>query len=416
MNYVIIGNGPSGVIAAETLRKADASSSIVLIGDEPEPPYSRMALPYMLVGNIQENGTYLRKEAGYFDKQCISLKIGRVTKVDSGAKRVTLENGEALAYDKLLIATGSYPVAPPIPGMDLPGIHPCWTLEDARNIAKLAKPGAKVLQMGAGFIGCIIMEAIRSRGVELTVVEMGNRMVPRMMTEVAGGMIKDWVQSKGVRVYTDTKVEAIEQAGNGKLRAKLGNGESLEVDLVISATGVHPNTAFLNGSGVHTDMGVLVNDQMQSNIPEIYAAGDVAQARDFSTGKMVVNAIQPNAADQARVAALNMAGKLVNSPGSMAINVLDTLGLIAASFGQWWGEQGGEHAEQVDRENFRYMRLEFKGDVLIGATSLGLTQHVGVLRGLIQTRTPLGEWKDKLLKDPTRVMDAYLAKAQAATM
>jgi len=161
---------------------------------------------------------------------------------------------------------------------------------------------------------------------------------------------------------------------------------------------------------------VLVNDQMQSNIPEIYAAGDVAQARDFSTGKMVVNASQPNAADQARVAALNMAGKPVSSPGSMAINVLDTLGLIAASFGQWWGEEGGEHAEQVDRENFRYMRLEFKGDVLIGATSLGLTQHVGVLRVLIQTRTPLGEWKDKLLKDPTRVMDAYLAKAQAATM
>lgn len=416
MNYVIIGNGPSGVIAAETIRKADASGNIVMIGDEPEPPYSRMALPYMLVGNIQENGTYLRKEAGYFDKQRIGLKNGRVTKVDSGAKRVTLDNGETLAYDRLLIATGSYPVAPPIPGMDLPGIHPCWTLEDARNIAKLAKPGAKVLQMGAGFIGCIIMEAIRSRGVELTVVEMGNRMVPRMMTEVAGGMIKDWVQSKGVRVYTDTKVEAIEPSGNGKLRAKLGNGESLEVDLVISATGVHPNTAFLNGSGVHTDMGVLVNDQMQSNIPEIYAAGDVAQARDFSTGKMVVNAIQPNAADQARVAALNMAGKSVSSPGSMAINVLDTLGLIAASFGQWWGEEGGEHAEQVDRENFRYMRLEFKGDVLIGATSLGLTQHVGVLRGLIQTRTPLGEWKDKLLNDPTRVMDAYLAKAQAATM
>ncbi|MFM9912409.1 MAG: NAD(P)/FAD-dependent oxidoreductase [Methylophilaceae bacterium] len=416
MNYVIIGNGPSGVIAAETIRKADPTGSIVMIGDEPEPPYSRMALPYMLVGNIQENGTYLRKEAGYFDQQRITLKTGRATKVDSTAKRVTLENGEMLAYDRLLIATGSHPVAPPIPGMDLPGIHPCWTLEDARNIAKLAKPGAKVLQMGAGFIGCIIMEAIRSRGVELTVVEMGNRMVPRMMTEVAGGMIKDWVQSKGVRVYTDTKVTAIAQGANGKLLAKLGNGETLEVDLVISATGVRSNTAFLKDSGVQTDAGVLVNDQMQSNIPEIYAAGDVAQARDFSTGKMVVNAIQPNAADQARVAALNMAGKTVNSPGSLAMNVLDTLGLIAASFGQWWGEEGGEHAEQVDHKNFRYMRLEFKGDVLIGATSLGLTQHVGVLRGLIQTRTPLGEWKDKLIQDPTRIMDAYLAKAQAATI
>lgn len=415
MNYVIIGNGPTGVVAAENLRKSDPAGNIMLIGDEPEPPYSRMALPYLLVGNIQESGTYLRKEAGYFEKLRIQLKNARVTQVNTTIKQLVLSDGQTLSYDKLLIATGSKPVAPPIPGMDLPGIHPCWTLEDARHIQKLAKPGSRVLQMGAGFIGCIIMEAIRSRGVELTVVEMGNRMVPRMMTEGAGNMIKRWVEQKGIRVYTSTKVEAIEQ-GNGGLRARLGNGETLEVDLVISATGVRSNIAFLKESGIAMDAGVLVNDHMQTNIPDVYAAGDVAQARDFCTGKMAVNAIQPNAADQARIAALNMAGKTAASPGSLAMNVLDTLGLIAASFGQWWGAEDGDHVELVDEKNFRYMRLEFKDDVLIGATSLGLTQHVGVLRGLIQTRTPLGEWKGHLKKDPTRIMDAYLARAQAATL
>jgi len=417
MNYVIIGNGPAGVIAAETLRKTDPSGNIVLIGDEPEPPYSRMAIPYLLVGDIQEQGTYLRKDKNHFEALGVEMIVARATRVDSANRQVTLDNGRQLAYDRLLVASGAYPVAPPIPGMDLPGVYPCWTMENARAIAKLAKPGARVLQMGAGFIGCIIMEALANSGVKLTVVEMGNRMVPRMMTEGAGGLIKKWVQSKGIQVFTSTRVEAIEKGAGEALRVKLSNGEVMEYDLVISATGVRSNVSFLEGSGVKTDEGVLVDDQMCSNVPEIFAAGDVAQACDFSTGKMMVNAIQPNAADQARLAALNMAGKVTRSQGSLAMNVLNTVGLIASSFGQWWGaEEGGEHAELMDDVNFRYLRLEFKDDVLIGATSLGLTQHVGVLRGLIQTRVHLGEWKDKLLHDPTRIMEAYLAQAQAATI
>jgi NAD(P)H-nitrite reductase large subunit len=416
MNYVIIGNGPAGVIAAETLRKNDAQGNIVLIGDEPEPPYSRMAIPYLLIGDIQEAGTYLRKDANHFRNMKVELVVARADKVDTAAKKVHLNKDKSVSYDKLLIASGSRPVAPPIRGIDLPGIHPCWTLEDARHIAKLAKKGARVLQMGAGFIGCIILEALASRGVELSVVEMGNRMVPRMMTEGAGGLIKRWCEKKGVKVFTSTKVEAIEKSGNSTnpLKVKLSNGESLTVGLVISATGVRPNIEFLKGSGIVTDAGIKVDETMQTNVPGVYAAGDVAQATEFYTGAQLVNAIQPNAADQARIAALNMAGKATRSQGTMAINVLNTLGLISSSFGQWMGVKGGEHTELVDEESFRYMHLEFKDDILVGATSLGLTQHVGVIRGLIQGKIRLAEWKDRLLKDPTRIMEAYLARTQGS--
>lgn len=416
MNYVIIGNGPAGVIAAETLRKTDLLGSIILIGDEPEPPYSRMAIPYLLMGDIQEPGTYLRKDANHFRNLNIELLVARADKVDTSNKKVFLNNGKTVNYDKLLIASGSRPVAPPITGMNLPGIYPCWTMEDSRHIMKLAKKGVRVLQMGAGFIGCIILEALASRGVELIVVEMGNRMVPRMMTEGAGGLIKKWCEKKGVKVFTSTKVEAIEKSGNSAnpLKVKLSNGESLTVGLVISATGVRPNTEFLKGSGIVTDAGIKVDETMQTNVPGVYAAGDVAQAQEFYTGAQLVNAIQPNAADQARIAALNMAGKSTRSQGTMAINVLNTLGLISSSFGQWMGVAGGEHTELVDEENFRYMHLEFKDDILVGATSLGLTQHVGVIRGLIQGKIRLGEWKDLLLKDPTRIMEAYLARTQGS--
>ena len=416
MNYVIIGNGPAGVIAAETLRKSDAQGNIVLIGDEPEPPYSRMAIPYLLMGDIQEAGTYLRKDANHFHNQKIELVAAKADKVDTSNKKVFLNNGKSVSYDRLLIASGSKPVAPPIPGMNLPGIHPCWTMEDSRHIMKLAKKGARVLQMGAGFIGCIILEALAARGVQLTVVEMGNRMVPRMMTEGAGSLIKKWCEKKGVKVFTSTKVEAIEKSGNSAnpLKVKLSNGESLMVGLVISATGVRPNIEFLKGSGIVCDAGIQVDDSMQTSVPGVYAAGDVAQATEFYTGAQLVNAIQPNAADQARIAALNMAGKSTRSQGTMAINVLNTLGLISSSFGQWMGVKGGEQTELVDEQNFRYMNLEFKDDILVGATSLGLTQHVGVIRGLIQGKIRLGEWKDRLLKDPTRIMEAYLARTQGS--
>ena len=173
--HVILGNGPAGVISAETIRKHAPRDEIILVGDEPEPPYSRMAIPYMLSGSIDEDGTYLRKGKDHFAAQSIALRTGRAKSVDINKHAVLLDDGTTLAFDRLLIATGSSPATPPIEGIDLPGVHPCWTMADARKIMALAKPGARVLQMGAGFIGCIIMEALVNCGVALSVVEMGDR-------------------------------------------------------------------------------------------------------------------------------------------------------------------------------------------------------------------------------------------------
>ena len=211
-HHVILGAGPAGIIAAETLRKQRPQDRITVVGDERETPYSRMAIPYLLIGKVGEQGTWLRKGSTHFADLRIDIVQARATQVDAKGKSVTLDKGQTLPFDNLLIATGSHPVRPPIPGLDLPGVHTCWTLEDARAIAARAKPGARVLQMGAGFIGCIIMEALKLRGVELSVVEMGDRMVPRMMGPMAGGMIRDWCEAKGVKVYTSAKVEAIENA------------------------------------------------------------------------------------------------------------------------------------------------------------------------------------------------------------
>ena len=181
----------------------------------------------------------------------------------------------------------------------------------------------------------------------------------------------------------------------------------------MSATGVKPNTDVVAGSGIECDQGILVDRTMRTNDPNVFAAGDVAQGIDFSTGDYSVQAIQPTAVDHGQLAARNMAGlKGAVHRGCVNMNVLDTMGLISSSFGLWMGADGGDSAELLNRERFRYLNLQFADDVLVGATSLGLTQHVGVLRGLIQTKTHLRAWKDKLLEDPTRIMEAYLASTQ----
>jgi NAD(P)H-nitrite reductase large subunit len=273
-----------------------------------------------------------------------------------------------------------------------------------------------------------------------------------MMDATAGGLIKSWCENKGVSVHTATRVERVEAAqaagatapapsnagssGGGlkklfgalmggkkdqspaatssqdsahRFKVTLSNGQVLDADVVISAAGVKPNTRLLDDSGVEIDNGILVNHFMQTNIPEIYAAGDVARGRDFSTGEFEVHAIQPTASEHGRTAAQNMAGIETHYEGSFNMNVLDTIGLISTSFGLWMGVENGDSAELVDTENFRYLNLQFQGDVLVGATSLGMTQHVGVLRGLIQGKVKLGDWKARLMNDPSRVMDAYLA-------
>ena len=408
--HIIIGAGPAGVVAAETIRKLDPKASITLIGDEPEAPYSRMAIPYLLEENIQESGTHLRKTDQHFENQGIHIIHGKVTHIDTQNQTLSLEDSPtSLSWDRLLIATGSTPVKPPILGLDNPKVSNCWTLADSRNIIDGVKPGSTVVQIGAGFIGCIILESLVKRGAQLTVVEMEDRMVPRMLDDQCGTLLQNWCESKGVHVLTNTQVTAIEDEAS-RLKVSISGGEPIIADYVISATGVVANIDFLEGSGIETDRGILVNHNLETNIPGIYAAGDVAQGLDFSTGEYTVQAIQPTAADHGVISAKNMVqGNLTAHKGSVLMNVLATLDLISVSYGLWEGIEGGEHSELVDMENYRYIRLQFDGDKLIGANTLGITQNIGSLRGLIQTDRPLGVWKQRLMENPLNFMDAYVS-------
>ncbi len=212
-------------------------------------------------------------------------------------------------------------------------------------------------------------------------------------------------------MHTSCTVEGIEKSGKG-VKVKLSDGSELTAALVITATGVKANADLVEGTDIKTDQGILVDRRMQTSNPDVYAAGDVAQGVDFSTGEYQVQAIQPTATDHGRIAALNMAGKGEEHHGTLNMNVLDTVGLISCSFGLWMGVDGGDSASLYNPDEFEYINLQFDGNKLVGASAVGKTQHVGILRGLIETEVDLGEWKERLMQNPTAVMEAYVACTQ----
>ncbi len=406
MKHVIIGAGPAGVIAAETLREQDSLASIALVSGERGEPYARMAIPYILSGRIGEAGARQRKSAGHFESLGIRYLNNKAMQVHAGADggSVDLDDGSRLDYDRLLVATGSSPTLPPVPGIDLDGVLTCWTLDDARAIASRLKPGLRVVMVGAGFVAGVCMKSLVERGAQLSVIAGRSGQILRsMMTPVGSRLLQRWLEDKGVRVIATGRIERIEAGPRLVMDTR-----TLDADLIILATGVHPNVSFLEGTGAEIDQGIVIDDRMRTTVPNIYAAGDVAQGRDFSTGHWVVHALQPTATEHGRAAALNMVGKDAPYRGSLGMNVLDTAGLISQTLGLWQGVEGGETTESLNEERFLYTRLCFDGDVLVGAISIGEGRNVGAIRGLIQTRRKLGAWKARLLKDPQLVTDAFV--------
>jgi len=412
MNHVIIGAGPAGATAAEEIRRQDPSADITLISHEPERPYSRMAIPYLIKKTIDESGTRIRLSDTHFEDQKITLLNATVDAIDTAAGQLRMSDGESMAYDKLLIASGGMPLTPPIDGIDLPGVYPCWTLDNARNIIRRAVPEAHIVLIGAGFISTTIVEALVECGGSLTIVEMEDRLIPRMMDLKGGDIIRKWCEARGVTIMTSARVDAITRAGD-RLRVAFAEQQAVEADLVISATGVAPNIQFLDGSNIETDAGILVDEFLASNIDGVYAAGDVAQAPDLLTDQKTVMAVQPVAAEHGRLAGINMVkGNTLAWRGSINMNVLDMLGLVSCSFGLWDGVEGGDNAELYKPEQNKYIKLQFDDDRLVGASSIGYTDHVGVFQGLIQGKVSLGIWKDKLKEDPERMMEAWIGSTQ----
>jgi NAD(P)H-nitrite reductase large subunit len=418
--HLIIGGGPAAINAIETIREFDGGNSqIMLVSDE--PAYSRMVLPYYLADKIPQRQVFTADDA-YYERLKVERRIGStVTKIDPKAKVATLQDGSNLPFDDLLIATGASATIPPIPGANLPGVHPLWTLAHTESVLlaakKLARP--EVVFVGAGFIGFIVLNAMYKRGWKLHVVEMADHVLPRMLNADSAVLVEKWLQAKGVSLHLGTTAKEIKEA-NGRKQVVLANGTTIAADLVIIATGIRANTDLVAGSGIAVDQGILVNDRMQTNFPFIYAAGDVAQGPDLLGDKPAVHAIQPTAVDHGRIAGANMAGCEVHYPGSLLMNILDACGLQCASFGRWSENAEAMTISNADRPVYR--KLLWTGDQITGAVfvgpanDLGMLNDVGMVKGIMQTRTAFGPWKDYLRHHPFDVRRPYVGLQVARTL
>ena len=242
-----------------------------------------------------------------------------------------------------------------------------------------------------------------------------------MLDAQGASLVDSWLNKQGVNVTTGVSVKSIAHGTDGKKTLQLSDGTTVKADLVIMATGISTNTGFLDGSGIETNQGILVNDRCQTNFSNIYAAGDVAEGPDKSTGRQAVHAIQPTAVDHGRVAGANMAGQDVQYDGSLLMNILDVCGLQCASFGVW-GEVDSEATSTVNATRPVYRKLVWRGNTLIGAILLGpaddmtMLNDMGMVKGLIQAGTNLGAWKLHIQENPTDIRRPYVATKTASRL
>lgn len=408
---VIVGAGPAGMNAVDTLRELGADVEITLVCDE--IPYTRMVLPYFMAGNVVED--HLKTaDPEYLTERGVTWKQARVTSVDAAARSLTLDSGETLAYDDLLVATGARAIKPPIPGADAPDVHNLWTLDDAK--AALALIGGKdVVVIGGGFIAFTCLDAVAKHASSMTVVELADRILPRMVDADCARLGEERLRAAGIEVRTGVQVTAIEDVGGRKV-VKTASGD-IACDVVLTATGIKPNVEFLDGTGVQVDQGILVDDHLRTGVDGIWAAGDCAQGPDLVTGGREVHAIQPTATDHGRVAAANIAGGDAAYPGSVAMNVLEVQGYTLASFGDW--AASGEAFTLSNPSRGVYRKLIWDGGRVVGAIlagptkDVGLVNDLGMVKGLIQSRADLGSWKDHLRDNPLDLRRAYIG-AQVA--
>lgn len=422
-HHVIVGGGPVATNAIETIRQIDnGESRITLISDE--PAHSRMALPYWLSGQIRREQTHSGDDA-YFKSHGVETRIGsRVTGIDPTAKSVVLGDGLSLDYDDLLIATGSSPASLPVPGADLPGVQNLWSLSDTESLLVAADAAGKtprVLMIGAGFIGFIMLNAMHKRGWQLSVVEREAHVLPRMLDSGSATIVNSWLTTKGVAVHCGVTVTEITESDDGSKKVHLDNGSSLSADVVIVATGIKPNTGLIDGTGIAVDQAILVNDQMLTNVADIYAGGDVAQGPVLGSDSAEVHSIQPTAVDHGRIAGANMAGEEVHYPGSLSMNILDVCGLQNSSFGQW-SSNTSDVTTISNPSGSVYRKYLWQDDELIGAifvgrpNDMGMLTDPGMVKGILQTQTRLGEWKSFLQENPFDIRRPYVGTGVAAKL
>jgi phenylglyoxylate dehydrogenase epsilon subunit len=398
----MIGCGSAALSALKQMRKLGSEDEVKLITMENYPPYSPMSLPYLLSGKKREPDIFLT-ESNFFDNMKATLITGRrVDGVRPRDKSVIYDNGKSESYDTLLIATGSQPVKPRIKGLERKRFLGFHTLDDYHEVRGQLRERSEVAVLGAGLVGMEVAAALSERGHQVTVLEKEKGVLPLSFDKPVGAYISQIYAEHDVDVFLDKEVTEIRNAPK-KREIVCADGDVFQADLLVCCVGVASRVSMLDGSEIEANRGILVDNRMRTNMDGIYAAGDVAEAPDFFTGKNGLSPILPSAVEQGKIAGSNMTGEEAFYDGWLSMNLYNFFGHLAVSIGEFTSSNGDEVLAERDDDKREYGKIVCRENRLVGANFFNIDLDGGVLQYLIRNRIDISASKSQLLQQPKEV-------------
>ncbi|MEN6439665.1 MAG: FAD-dependent oxidoreductase [Syntrophobacter sp.] len=398
--YVIVGASAAGMAAAEAIRATDRSGSVTVFSEEPDLPYFRPLIPFLISGRKSAADMALMGQGPYRGAG-IDVRIdSRVDRIDSRAQTVEIHNGERLPYDRLLIATGSSPYIPPeIAGTDTEGVFALRTLADARAAERRVAGTRHAVMLGGGMLNLKASFALLERGLQVTLVVKSPQVLSQLMEPDDAALIRDALNKAGLKIETGAGAVEILSKGRGVSGVLLDDGRTLDCEMVCIGKGVQPNVAGIDPSDIRIDRGVVVDRFTASNAADIFAAGDVAVTFDPITGGRIVTGLWTNAVDMGRCAGYNMAGKPTEYGGTFGIlNATQVADVAFVSMGivHTTGRDYETHAHG-SRGAYRKLVFSSDGTRLVGVLLVGDISRAGMYRFLIKEGKPVAKIKSHII-------------------
>jgi len=391
MKYIIIGNGVAGSTAASLIRKHDSNGEITILTNEATPFYSRIRLIEYLAGEADEEEIVIHNNEWYKENNMRLLMNTPAIEIDKERKEVVTSKGERFGFDKLLLATGGFSFVPPITGSDKEGVFTLRTIRDADGIISYSKGMKNVLIIGGGVLGLEAGNALIKRGFNITVVEYFPRLLPRQMDPEGAEILKTQLEHMGFVFYLGARSKEI--IGDDRARGLImEDGTKIDADLIIVSAGIRPYADLGSKLGLAVNKGLVVNDMMETDIKDIYAAGDLIEHRGVFYG------IWPASEKQGEIAGINMAGGNALYEGTTMSNVLKIVGIDLAAAGDIDAEGKYESVIQKDTEKYIYKKLVIKDNILSGAILFGdISGYRRILRA-IDNKEDISSIKDTFLQ------------------
>lgn len=387
MNYVLIGNGIAALSAAENIRKNDVDAKITMISNESYLTYYRLKLSHLLGQEYELNSLLVRPEKWYHDNN-ISLRLNtKVEKIDAKNKTLVLSRGEEIGYDRLIVASGSSSLIPNVTGKDKKGVYAIRSLNDVESLNSFIRDKKKGIIVGGGLLGLEAAWTLKQSGYDITVVEFFPRLLPRQSDEEGSLILKEIIESKGIKLVLGAEVTEI--TGRNVEGVRLKDGTYVEADFVIFSAGIKPNIDMVMDSGIKINRGIIVDEYMKTSTEDIYAAGDVAEFNGKIYGLWTV------AMAQGKCAGLNAAGIITPYKEIPPSSTLKVTGVDAFSAGDI---SGVDCISKSYRENNIYYKLFFKDSRIIGAILIGDITKSTKLKKAIESGQDFTEALDKGLE------------------